>query len=91
MMYSSFTSSPMFGAYPIGMGLILAVLMVCLIILKGYALWSAARREEKWWFIAILILNTIGILEIVYIVFFVKKYHKNLKKGHHHVEGSHQA
>lgn len=34
---------------------------------KGWALWLAARRGEKWWFIAILVLNTIAILEIIYI------------------------
>ena len=34
---------------------------------KGWALWLAARRTEKWWFIAILALNTIAILEIIYI------------------------
>jgi hypothetical protein len=39
---------------------------------KGIALWIAARREEKWWFIALLIINTLGILEIIYIFFIVK-------------------
>ena len=39
---------------------------------KGVALWKAARREEKWWFIALLILNTLGILEILYIFIFSK-------------------
>jgi len=34
---------------------------------KGWALWLAARRKEKWWFIAILVLNTLAILEIIYI------------------------
>jgi hypothetical protein len=35
----------------------------------GLALWHAAKRDEKWWFIFI---HTAGILEIVYLVFFVK-------------------
>ena len=34
---------------------------------KGIALWRAARRSQKWWFVALLILNTLGILEIIYI------------------------
>lgn len=34
---------------------------------KGLALWHSAKREEKWWFIAILVINTIGILEIIYL------------------------
>lgn len=40
---------------------------------KGYALWKSARREEKWWFIALLIINTLAILEILYIFVFSKK------------------
>ena len=79
-MYSSFNSGHVLGAYPVGLSIIFAALMVCLIILKGYSLWSAAKRDEKWWFIALLILNTLGILEIIYIVFFVKQYHKSLSK-----------
>jgi hypothetical protein len=39
---------------------------------KGWALWRAARREEKGWFIVLLILNTMGILPIIYLVFFSK-------------------
>jgi hypothetical protein len=40
---------------------------------KGWALWIAARREQKVWFVALLILNTIGILEIFYIFYFSKQ------------------
>jgi len=40
---------------------------------KGFALWKAARNEHKWWFIALLVLNTMAILEIIYIFFFSKK------------------
>ena len=59
---------------------LLAILLIVEIALKGYALWYAARRSEKWWFIAILIINTAGILEIVYLVFFVKKWHRKFAK-----------
>ena len=34
---------------------------------KAWALWLSARRGEKWWFIAMLVLNTLAILEIIYI------------------------
>ncbi len=43
---------------------------------KGLALWYAARRGEKGWFIAMMLINTIGILEIIYL-FGVAKVHKN--------------
>ena len=36
-------------------------------IWKGIALWKAARRGETGWYVALLILNTVGILEIIYI------------------------
>lgn len=40
---------------------------------KGVALWKAARKMDLAWFIAILVLNTLGILEIIYIFLFSKK------------------
>ncbi len=40
---------------------------------KGVALWKAARRTDKWWFIALLVLNTLAILEILYIFIWSKR------------------
>mgnify|MGYP001618217791 CR=1 FL=1 len=40
---------------------------------KGVALWKAARLSQKKWFIALLILNTLAVLEILYIFIFSKK------------------
>ena len=51
----------------------LVVLFIWTIFWKGLALWTAADRKEKGWFIALLILNTAGILEIVYLFGFAKK------------------
>ncbi len=39
---------------------------------KGVALWKSARLSQKWWFVALLVINTIGILEILYIFVFSK-------------------
>ena len=39
---------------------------------KGKALWKAAQRKQLYWFIALLVVNTVGILPIIYIVFFSK-------------------
>ena len=39
---------------------------------KAVALWKAARRNSKIWFVFLLILNTAGILEILYIFIFSK-------------------
>lgn len=40
---------------------------------KGVALWRAARNTHRWWFVALLVVNTLAILEIVYIFGFSKK------------------
>lgn len=44
---------------------------------KGIALWNSAKRGHKFWYITILLLNTAGLLEIVYLSFFNKKEIKN--------------
>jgi len=48
-------------------------LMIWSIIWKGLALWKAAQLSDKYWFIALLIVNTAGILEILYIYIFSNK------------------
>lgn len=45
---------------------------------KGYALWTASKRNNNLWFIALLILNTFAILEIFYIFYIAKKNPKDL-------------
>jgi len=40
---------------------------------KGIALWKAARNKDLIWFIILLVVNTLAILEILYIFFFSKK------------------
>lgn len=40
---------------------------------KGVALWKAASLKDKWWFIALLVINTLALLEILYIFVFSKR------------------
>lgn len=49
------------------------VLAVWSIAWKGVALWKAAKNNQTVWYVVMLIINTVGILEIVYIYFFSKK------------------
>ena len=42
------------------------------LILKGFALWRSARNEHKYWFIALLIINSAGVVPLVYLIFFSK-------------------
>jgi hypothetical protein len=47
----------------------LLALVIWSIPWKGFALWKSARRGEKIWFMVLLIINTAGILEILYLFF----------------------
>lgn len=70
--------------------IIILIIAVWSIMWKGIALWVAANEGKKWWFIPILIFNTAGILEIVYLFFFSttgKDFLKNVKKKRKHREG----
>lgn len=51
---------------------LLAVIIVWSLIWKGIALWISARKKHTIWFIVMLGVNTIGILEILYIFIFSK-------------------
>ncbi len=42
------------------------------IIWKGFALWKAASLKKVGWFIALLVINTLGILEIIYLTIVTK-------------------
>ncbi len=48
-------------------------LIVWEVIWKGIALWKSGRNNQLTWFIVILVLNTVGILPIIYLKFFQKK------------------
>lgn len=39
---------------------------------KGVALWKACQRKQLLWFVVLLVVNTMGILEILYIFVFSK-------------------
>lgn len=47
-------------------------LLAWTLLWKGIALWRAAKSEQKYWYIALLILNTLGLLEILYLFKFSK-------------------
>lgn len=51
-------------------GLMMSTLLLVVlwsIFWKGLALWHAAKRNEAGWFVAILLVNTVGILEMIYL------------------------
>ena len=55
----------------------LVILAIWELIWKGLALWRAAQKKQTGWFVAILILNTAGILPIVYLLLTQGEKHGN--------------
>jgi hypothetical protein len=70
-------NSPLLDINPI----LLFVLIVWVVIWKGFALWKAARKNSVIWFVVLLVVNTFGILEILYIYVFDNKSKKKPKKS----------
>jgi len=63
-------NNPFNGMAP-GQIVLFALAIAWTLVWKGFALWKAARKADKWWFIVLLLpINTIGILEILYFFFF---------------------
>lgn len=58
---------------PLWVIILIIIAAVWTIPWKGIALWKAARNGHLAWFIALLIVNTLAILEIIYIFGFSKK------------------
>jgi len=56
------------------------ILLIILWVLpwKGVALWKAVKNSHKWWFVALLVVNTMAVLEIVYIFYFSRKKRKRV-------------
>lgn len=85
-MYNGMQYFGNFGA-PMWMPIVGAGLMVLVfwcIFWKGLGLWHAAQRGQQWWFLAMLLINTAGILEIVYLFAILKLKLNQLFTGHHH-------
>ena len=52
---------------------LLALIVIWSIVWKAIATWHAARNSQLGWFIALFIINTVGMLEIIYLLFFAKR------------------
>jgi len=60
---------------------LIIVASVWTLIWKGLALWKSARKHHFIWFVILLIVNTLGILEILYIYLFSEMKLDELDKG----------
>ncbi len=66
MIYDLYMTRPWWG-----IAFFIAIILWSL-IWKGVGLWYSGKNEQKGWFIAIFIFNTLGLLSIIYLLFFKK-------------------
>ncbi len=53
--------------------IVLLITVLWVLPWKIFALWTASKNNHKIWFIVLVIANTVGILEIIYVFFVAKK------------------
>lgn len=42
------------------------------LVWQGLALWKSARNDDRYWFLALLLIHTAGILDMLYLFVFAK-------------------
>jgi methionyl-tRNA synthetase len=57
---------------------LLGLLAAWTVFWKAVALWHAARNRQATWYIVLWIINTLGLLEIIYLFFFRRKRHESI-------------
>ena len=62
----------MYGFYqhPVNFFVLLVLFSAWELVWKGFGLWHSAQNKQKGWYIAILLLNTAGLLPIIYLLWF---------------------
>lgn len=49
------------------------IIALAIAIVKGLALWHSARKDQKGWFWVLIFVNTMGILDLLYLLIWRKK------------------
>ena len=79
-----FSHLPLLAAF---FGPVILLVVLWSVFWKGLALWHSARRGQYWWFVILLVVNTVGILEIIYLFAIAKTGWQGLfslrEHGHH--------
>lgn len=71
--FSDASAFPFLSSVPPALFIVaLVVLLAWTTIIKAFALWHAARNGQTVWFVALLVLNSLGILELLYLLAFRK-------------------
>ena len=65
---------------PYSFNILIVIITIWTIPWKVYSVWTAVKNNHKKWFVALVLLNTAGILEIFYIFKIAKKSWADVKK-----------
>jgi hypothetical protein len=68
---------PMDASMPTWVLMLILPLVIWEATWKAIALWKTGRNDQLGWFVAMLLLNTAGILPIVYLIWFQRTKNKN--------------
>ena len=69
--FNNWDSMMSWGGRP-WMGVGFGLLAIWSLVWQGIALWKAARNDDRYWFLTLLLLHTAGILDILYLFVFAK-------------------
>lgn len=56
------------SSWILAMPFVIFILVAWSAVWKGLALWRAGRKNHLAWFVVLLVVNTCGILEIIYLL-----------------------
>ncbi len=59
---------------------VLVIIAIWSSVWKALALWKSARKNSVPWFVVLFLVNTMGILEILYLFVFSEMKHKGKAK-----------
>jgi len=62
----------------LGILILIIILGIWTAIIKAIALWKCGRNNQLAWFIVLIIFQTVGILELIYLIAFQKN--KRIKR-----------
>ena len=63
-----------------GLMTLMFVLVFVDLVLKGWGMWRAARMGKKIWFVTLLIVNSLGIMPVIFLLLTKKEYKDRMGK-----------
>lgn len=52
---------------------VLVLILTWSLFWKGWALWRSARNDQRGWFVILLLVHTLGMLDIIYLLIWGRR------------------